>query len=226
MLFSPKIKGFESDLSQFFSQSKNIILQTATLFSTTFGFLGSVVVFLFIGIFLAYDPQTYRHGLIQLAPVKYHRSFDLLLKDLTVVLRWWLMGKLLSMAIVGILTTLGLWLLNVPLALTLGLFAAFLTFVPNLGPILSAIPAVLMAVVQSSELALYVVLLYLVIQTFESYLITPLIQNNTLALPPVVIILAQLVMALFTGILGLTLATPLLAVITVVIRKCYIEKRA
>ena len=136
------------------------------------------------------------------------------------------MGKLLSMAIVGILTTLGLWLLNVPLALTLGLFAAFLTFVPNLGPILSAIPAVLMAVVQSSELALYVVLLYLVIQTFESYLITPLIQNNTLALPPVVIILAQLVMALFTGILGLTLATPLLAVITVVIRKCYIEKRA
>ncbi|MBA3284699.1 MAG: AI-2E family transporter [Nitrosopumilus sp.] len=214
----------DSDLYQFFSQRKNILIQTANLFSTTFGILGSIVVFLFIGIFLAYDPHTYQQGFMKLIPSNKRKKANALFENLTLTLRWWIIGKLISMIIVGILTSLGLWMLNIPLALTLGLLAAILTFIPNIGPILSAIPAILMAVIQSPVIAFYVIILYIIIQTVESFLITPIIQEKTISLPPVLIIITQLLMALFTGILGLALATPLLAVLSVLVKRLYIEK--
>jgi len=214
----------DSDLYQFFPQRKNILNQTANLFSTTFGFLGSIVVFLFIGIFLAYDPHTYQQGFLKLIPSNKRKNTKALFENLTLTLRWWLIGKLISMIIVGILTSFGLWMLDIPLALTLGLLAAILTFIPNIGPIFSAIPAILMALIQSSAIAFYVIILYIIIQTIESYLITPIIQKKMISLPPVLIIITQLLMALFTGILGLALATPLLAVLSVLIKMLYIDK--
>lgn len=214
----------DSDLAKLFPQGKNILTQTANLFSTTFGFLGNIVVFLFIGIFLAYDPHTYQQGFLKLIPSNKRKKTKALLDNLTLTLRWWLIGKLISMIIVGILTLLGLWMLNIPLALTLGILAGILTFIPNIGPILSAIPAILMAFIQSPAIAFYVIILYIIIQTIESFIITPIIQGKTINLPPVLIIITQLLMALFTGILGLALATPLLAVLSILIKTLYVEK--
>lgn len=128
------------------------------------------------------------------------------------------------MFIVGVLTTLGLWFLSIPMALTLGLLAAILTFIPNIGPIISAIPAILIAFTQSPTSAVYVIALYIVIQAVESYVITPLIQGKTIAQPPALVIFSQLIMGLLTGFLGLSLATPLLAALSVIIKRIDVEK--
>ena len=135
-------------------------------------------------------------------------------------LRWWLWGKLLGMLVIGVLTTLGLWRLGVPLALTLGLLAALLTFIPNIGPILAVIPA---ALLDSPAKALYVLGLYLPIQTVESYLITPLVQRLTISMPSALTITAQLVLGVLLGAMGVVLATPLTAAAVVLMKMLYVE---
>ena len=118
---------------------------------------------------------------------------------------------------------IGLYILGIPLALTLGLLAGLLSFIPNFGPIISAIPALLLAFIQSPVTALYVLGLYVGVQLIESNLVTPMIERNTIELPPAVTILFQLALAVMVGGLGLVLATPLLAVIIVVIQMVYIQ---
>src|SRR5690606_31122882 len=110
---------------------------------------------------------------------------------------WWTIGRLASMSIIGVFTTIGLWMLNIPLPIPLGVVAAILTFVPNIGPVVAVIPPVLLAFTQGPLTALYVVIFYIVLQLLESYLITPLIQQREVHLPPVITISAQLVFWLF-----------------------------
>lgn len=127
------------------------------------------------------------------------------------------------MAIIGACTAVGLWALGVPLALTLALLAAALTFVPNFGPILAAVPAVLLGLLESPTKALYVVLLYVGVQTVESYVLTPLIQKRTVSAPPALTILAQVLLGVLVGGLGVVLATPLTAVALVLARELYVR---
>ncbi len=200
------------------------VLTTAfNFFSTTFGILGSFGVFLFTGIFLAYNPHPYVKGFLSLIPIAKRPRAKAVLDQLAITLHWWLIGMLCSMSVVGVATFIGLWLLDIPLALTLGLLAGLLTFIPNIGPILSLIPAILIAFGHHPMSALYVAILYLFVQTCESYLITPNIQQRTTSLPPVLIMIAQLLMALLTGVLGLALATPLVAAALVIVRMLYVE---
>ena len=125
------------------------------------------------------------------------------------------------MSVVGALTFAGLWLLDVLLALTLALLASALTFVPNFGPILSAAPAVLLALEAGLTHAAWVAGLYLAVQTVESYLITPIIQQRTVALPPALTLGTQLVLGVLAGAAGLALATPLTAMGLVLVRELY-----
>jgi predicted PurR-regulated permease PerM len=122
--------------------------------------VAALIIVLFVGIYLASAPKKYVDGLIRLAPVDMRRRLCEVLKEVHQTLRWWLLGKIVAMVIVGVLTTAGLALLGVPLAAALGVIAAILTFVPNFGPVISAIPAVLLAFVESPMSAAYVVLLY------------------------------------------------------------------
>ena len=202
---------------------KNFLLQAANIFSSTFGLIGSLLVVIVMGIFLAYDPKTYKEGFISLIPSSKQEKADNIIESIGDILQWWVIGKIFSMFFVGILTLLGLWFLSIPMALTLGLIAAILTFIPNIGPIISAIPAILIAFTQNPRSALYVIALYSVIQAIEGYIVTPLIQGKTIALPPALVIFSQLIMGLLTGFLGLSLATPLLAALSVIIKKSYIE---
>ncbi|HEV8052702.1 MAG TPA: AI-2E family transporter [Parachlamydiaceae bacterium] len=203
---------------------KNFLLQAANLFSTTFGLIGSVLVFLVMGIYFAFDPNAYKVGFIKLISSSKQKKVSNTLDSIADILQWWIIGKIFSMFIVGFLTAIGLWFLNIPMALTLGLIAAILTFIPNIGPIISVIPAILVAFIQSPITVIYVVLLYIVIQIIESYIITPIIQGKIIALPPALVIFSQLIMGLLTGFLGLSLATPLLATLSVIINKFYIKK--
>jgi predicted PurR-regulated permease PerM len=184
---------------------------------------GALLVILFVGIYVAAQPELYYRGLRRLLPTRARDRADEVVHEVVGVLRWWLVGKLLSMTVVGVLTTGGLWLLDVPLALTFGLLAAVLTFVPNFGPILSVVPPALLAVADDPRLAGYVIALYLVIQMVESYAITPLIQRRTVSMPPALTITAQLVLGVLVGAIGVAVATPLTAVAMTAIRRLYVE---
>ena len=127
------------------------------------------------------------------------------------------------MTIVGLLIAGGLWALGVPLAATLGFISGLFEFVPNIGPILSGIPAALLAITVSPAHVVYVVALYAAVQTLESYLLTPMVMRRAISLPPALTITAQLVGTLTGGWLGLLLATPLVAAALVVVRKVYLE---
>ena len=198
--------------------------QATNVVMGTIGGVGSLVVILFIGIYVAADPGIYHRGFRRLFPESRRARLDAVIFDIASVLRWWMVGKLLSMTVVGVLTTIGLWWLNVPLALTFGLLAALLTFIPNFGPILSVVPPALLVLVHDPGKALSVAILYLVIQTVESYAITPLIQRRTVSMPPALTITAQVVLGVLVGAIGIAVATPLVAALMAAIRMTYVEQ--
>ena len=121
------------------------------------------------------------------------------------------------------LTTASLWLIGLPVALGLGTIAAVLTFVPNIGPIISAIPAVLLGLMDGPLQAVYIAALYIAIQAVESYLITPLIQRRTVSLPPGLTLAAQVLFGSMFGGIGVALATPMTAAGLVAIKRFYVE---
>ena len=200
------------------------ILSRATgLVSRTLGLLTNLALILFIGIYVAVNPTLYKEGLLKLIPADKRPRAREVLHDVGHTLERWLIGRSLSMLVIGVLTTIGLQLIGVPLALTLGLLAAILSFIPYIGPILSVIPPALLAFSESSAAVIYVGLLYLAIQLFESYLLTPLIQKRAVNLPPALTITWQVALSVLVGFTGLVLATPLVATIFVLVKRLYIE---
>jgi predicted PurR-regulated permease PerM len=123
-----------------------------------------------------------------------------------------------------VLTGLGLWLVGIPLAWTLGLIAGLLDFVPNIGPLIGFLPAFLLAMAMGPTKALWVAVVYVLVQTIEGYLVTPLVQKRAVDLPPALTITGQLLMGVLAGPLGVLLATPLLAVGMVLVKILYVEE--
>lgn len=201
----------------------DVLARVTGVFSTTFGAIANFFIIIFIGLYVAAEPRLYSDGLIRLVPLNRRQRAREVLDEVGSTLRWWLIGKVASMIVVGVSTVVGLWLLDIPLALTLGLLAALLTFIPNVGPILSVVPAMLLALMQSPMQALYVALLYLGIQTVESYFLTPLMQKRTVSLPPALTIFTQVLFGVMVGSLGFVLATPLTAAAIVMVKMLYIQ---
>ncbi len=188
------------------------------------GVTGALVIF-FVGIYAAYEPSLYRTGLIKLVPIdKRDRAMEVL-NELRLALRLWIVGRILSMSIVGIATGIAMWILGVPLPVSLGILAALLTFIPNIGPLLAAVPQMLLAINAGSQTVLYVLMFNVILQTVESYLITPLIQRHEVSLPPILTITAQLVMSVVVGIIGVMMAAPMVVVIMVLAQMLYVHDR-
>jgi predicted PurR-regulated permease PerM len=139
------------------------------------------------------------------------------------VLRKWLVTQLIAMVVIGVVSTLTLLVLGVKAAVALGVIAGLLEFVPTVGPILAAVPAIAMGFLDSPEKALTVGLAYLVIQQLEGHVLIPMLMKEGMDLPPALTIVAQAVMALLFGFLGLMVAVPLLAVVIVPIKLLYVE---
>jgi predicted PurR-regulated permease PerM len=211
------------DTEQAWPEIQATLSRATGIVTSAIGGVGVVVVVLALGLMLAAQPQVYQDGFFFLVPPSRRVRAKQVFEKIGSTLQWWLIAKCLAMLIVGLLTWLGLFLLGVEMAATLAVLAALLTFVPNFGPILAAVPAVLLAFLQGPMIALWVVLLYIAIQTVESFVITPLIQYRALAFPPVLVIVSQLVASACLGIWGLALATPLLAVTVVLVRMLYVE---
>lgn len=175
------------------------------------------------GIFLAARPQLYRTGIIKLVPEEGRGRVAQALEDVWRALRLWLLGRLAAMALVGLVTGLGLWALGVPAALALGLVAGLLEFIPFIGPIIAAIPGILLAMLIDPITALWVALLYLIVQQLEGNVISPVIQHHAVELPPALLLFSLVAAGLVFGILGVLLAEPLTAVLFVLVKRLYVR---
>lgn len=191
--------------------------------STAVGVIGNLVVVLTVAVFLAVDPGLYRRGLMHLVPKHRRARAAAVLDAAGRALGRWLVGQLLAMSFVAVLTGTGLWLLGIPFALTLGLTAGLLDFIPYVGPVLAAVPAVLLALTQTPTEGVYTVLLFVVIQQVEGNVLMPLIQKRATDLPPALTILSVVGFGVLFGLLGVLFATPLLVVLIVVVRMLYVE---
>lgn len=212
-----------SRIDQWLSPSQEILTNASGFVSATFGLLVSSFVVFLIGIYLAYSPKVYLEGLLVLIPHTKQERIRGVFYELKETLQWWLIGKVISMFAIGALTIIGLKILGIPLALGLGTLAGLLSFIPNIGPILSAAPAILLALVQSPILAFNVTLLYIGVQAIEGNILTPYIEKKTILLPPALTIVMQVLFGILFGFLGVLLAAPLTAVGMVVIRSLYVE---
>lgn len=191
--------------------------------SSAFGYLGNTVLLLFIALYGAFDPATYRKGFIKLFAPSARAKAERVLDNSIRTLESWLTAQLISMTVVGVLTGVGLWLIGIPLALLLGLIAGLLAFIPNVGPVLAATPGLLLAVPEGMNSVLLVLGVYLAVQMLESYIVTPLVQQEKVSLPPVLVISTQLMFASLFGLIGLALATPLTALIMQLVSDLYVD---
>jgi len=193
------------------------------VFSSTVTVLGGLVILLFVAIFVASDPDLYHRGLMHLFPHASRKKAGEVLSATAVTLRRWLVMQMIAMLAIGTVTTVALLLLGVKAAFALGILAGFLEFIPYVGPILSAFPAVAMALVDSPEKALWVVAAYTAIQQLEGLVLQPLLMKEGLELPPVMTILGQALFSLVFGFLGLLLAVPLMATVMVPVKLLYVR---
>jgi predicted PurR-regulated permease PerM len=194
-----------------------------SIFSSTLAALAGLIVLVFVAIFVAADPGLYHSGLMHLFPHSSRAKAGEVLTATATTLRRWLLMQLLAMVVIGVVTTITLVLLDVRGAVALGLIAGLLEFIPYVGPILSAVPAIGMALLDGPEKAVYVVLAYIAIQQLEGVVLQPLLMKEGLELPPVLTILGQGLFSLVFGFLGLLLAVPLLATVMVPVKMLYVR---
>jgi predicted PurR-regulated permease PerM len=197
--------------------------QVTGLISGVAGFVISVVVIIFVGIFGAAEPELYRNGIIHLVPPPHRRRARQALDALAFNLRWWLVGQIVLMIMMWITTTLGLWLLGVPLALTLGAITGMLELVPYVGPWISAIPAALMALLVSPWHLVMTLGLYLCLHILEGYVLVPLVQRRAVLLPPALTLVMQVLLGDLLGFIGLFVAAPLTVAGVVLLKMLYVE---
>ncbi|MBE9158732.1 AI-2E family transporter [Nodosilinea sp. LEGE 06152] len=212
------LNGQRLSLNYWFPQ----VFDTLTL---TLSILGDSLFVLFTGLFVAFDPYLYRRGIISLIPPQGRNRANDVINAIVQGLRAWLLGRVISMVVVGLVTSLGLGLLNIPLALVLGLIAALLEFIPVLGPVLAAVPGILIAFTLSPVKALYVALFYLVLQQLEGNILTPIVQQRVVSLPPALGLSAVLAMGIVFGILGVLVATPFTVMVLITVRMLYLNER-
>lgn len=188
-----------------------------------FGALGGMVLVLFIALYVAIDPGLYREGILHLVPHGRRDRAREVLQTLAVTLRQWLVARLIAMVVIGTITGVALALLDVRGAAALGVLAGLLEFVPFFGPIASAVPALGIALLDSPQKALYVLILYLIMQQLEGNVITPLLLERRLDIPPVMTVVTVAALGVVFGVVGMLIAEPLLAVVLVATKMLYVN---
>ncbi|MFH1551995.1 MAG: AI-2E family transporter [bacterium] len=205
----------EGNLQTFLDKLGNRLNQaTSSVFSTIIGIFGglfSAGVVLVISFYLAVQEKGVKRFLISLTPSEHQHYLSDLIERIQGKIGGWLRGQLLLMLIVGVLTYIGLYFLGVKYALTLALVACLFELIPYIGPFIALVPASILAFIQSPFLALLVIILYIVIQQLENYVIYPQVMKKTVGLNPIVIIIVMLIGAKLAGVMGIILSVPLAA---------------
>ena len=188
------------------------------MLTSTFAITGAFLLVLFIAAYIGLDPPLYHGGILQLVPPRERDRAALTLTRLATTLRRWLVTQLIAMFVIGAVTTVFLFMLHVKAALPLGILAGVSKFIPIVGSIFAAIPAIAMAFIDSPHKALLVAVGYIVIQFVENHLLVPVLMKRGVDLPPAMTLGIQALMSVLFGFLGLLVAVPLLAVILTVVR--------
>ena len=223
-----------SELTQYIPDVNSLIQQAQPLINRALGssftfvsgtlevVLKILLVLVLTGMFLA-DPLAYRKVFIRLFPAFYRRRVDGILDKCEVSLEGWVTGAFIAMSVVGLLSVIGLSILGVKAALALGVLAGFLNLIPNLGPTMSVIPAMAIALLDTPWKPLLVFALYFVIQQVESNFLTPIVMARQVSLLPAVTLISQLFFVTFFGFLGLFLALPLTVVAKIWVQEVLIK---
>jgi predicted PurR-regulated permease PerM len=219
----PDLHSVLRDRMESFASQEGLFAGVANITTNLVGVVSLLVLVLFAGLFLAIDPEMYRRGLLQLVPDNYYRRAEVAVDTAARALRLWLAGTLLAMLVVGVVTTAALYAIGLPSALALGIIAGILEFIPFLGPILSVVPAILVALPEGNTMVIWVAVIYLAIQQIEGNVLVPLIQHRTADLPPLLGLLSIVAATLLFGLPGVLLAVPLALVVIVLVKQLYVR---
>ncbi len=190
----------------------------------TVGAFAALILVISGGIYIAADPELYRRGFLSLVPPSAQANVSATLDDVGLALRRWLVGQLGAMVLVGGLSWLGFMLIGLPSAAALGLIAGIAEFVPIIGPVAAAIPALLIAASMDWQTVLYTLAIAVLVQQLENNLIMPLIIERSVAIPPAVGLFSIVALGVLLGPLGLLLGFPLAVVIDAAVRRLYIRE--
>jgi predicted PurR-regulated permease PerM len=193
------------------------------LIGSTFGAIANVLIVIFFAAFLAAQPRLYLDGFLYLVAKRKRARVEEVMLEIGQVLRRWLVGQAFLASVVGVATGAGLALVGVPFALPLGVLAGVMEFVPYIGPFIAFVPALLVAFAEGPQVGLWAVGVLVVIQSLESYVLSPLVQHKSVYLPPAAVLFAQVVMGVVVGALGVAVATPLAATLLIAMNMLYVQ---
>ncbi len=202
----------------------NFAGRIASLGSTLLGAIADALLVVIASVFIAISPKVYRVGLVKLFPVSDHPRVEGALDASGAALKLWIVAQLISMTFVAVAAALALWLIGVPSAIGLALIVGLADFMPFIGPVIGALPAVLLALTVSPETALYTALAFVVIQQLENNVIFPLAGNEVLSVPPALGLFAIVAAGVLFGPLGLLLGFPLAVIAFVLVKKLYVRE--
>lgn len=215
--------GIRSVLRSFFPNANALLGTATTALGGVAGVLGNLVVLLFLGLYVAMDPKVYRGGALLLLPRDKRERVGAVLDQSAETLRWWIIGQLVSMAIITGLTYVALLLVGLPGAFILALITGLFAFIPYIGSFVAGAIIVLVGLSQSPRMALWGFGVYLLVQLVESYVLAPIVQRWSVNLSPALIIGGLTVLGAVFGIWGFMLAAPLIAVLRVFILRLWVE---
>lgn len=208
-----------SDLTGMIQQGLGSVGRLTSAVGTAVGAIGSLFMVLIIGLFIAMEPRIYDRGLQWMVPSDSRREFALTIERMAQTMRRLLAGRLLGMLFEGVLTWMMLAIAGVPMALLLGIITGLLAFIPNIGAFLSGVLMVAVGFSAGYETGLWAIVIYFGVQTFDGYVLLPMVARRTVDLPPALTLSAQILASTLFGVLGLALADPMTAMIKVALER-------
>jgi predicted PurR-regulated permease PerM len=208
-----------TDVQGMFTQVMSGVGTVTRALGGIFGGLTTLVLILIIGIYIALEPRLYERGLAWMLPNQRRDEFYATVSEMAATMRRLMFGRIVGMVFEGIITYIALALYGVPMAALLAILTGLLAFIPNVGAFASGVLMVLVGFSGGVDMGLYTIAVYFVVQTFDGYVVVPMIAKKTVDLAPALVLAAQLVMGILFGILGLFLADPLMAMIKVALER-------
>jgi predicted PurR-regulated permease PerM len=211
------------DLSHFIADPGRLFGHVQYAVNGAYVVVMNAIVIVCLGVFLAAHPASYREGVLRLVAIGIRPRVREVMDEMGRMLRYWLLGQLVRSVIVGVVLWLVLNILGVPGAPLLALLAGIANFVPYLGPLIAALPIVLVAMPMGLAPLAWVMAIYFFIQTLEGFVVAPLIQKGAVDVPPAWTLSAIVILGAMFGVLGVALAAPLLGVVRVALLRFYVE---
>ena len=201
----------------------NIFGQAAGFGYTIIGGMIDLLIVIVAAIYLAHDPRLYRRVIASVFPRDQRQQVNAAMLETGLSLKMWFLGQMVSMVFVGLLSGIGYWMIGLPTPAALGLIAGITNFIPFIGPILGAIPALIFGFNISVEMMIYALIVATIVQQTEGNVLVPLIQKKAVAMPPAIALFAIIIFGVLFGFLGILLAVPLAVTVMVLVRKLWIE---